>query len=272
MTADAGDRPASKNVLQSAQRVLAALKIVCLSNEPVALSALAVALEVSEVAAYRAAETLVAAGYVRHAGNRRSGYEATLQVVELSAVLLKRSELRTVAAPLLSSVAQHFNESVTLAVPEGDSTVFVDRINGGRAIEFYCDIGRRLPLHIGAASRAILAHIPDSAHSRYLRQDLRMFIDPSLPISIDLRADRDAVRKHGYAISLGDVETGISSVASVICSSAGDILGSAAIANVSVRWTDDDIRERGQAMASVCTEIGTLCSPLGQGSVSARRL
>lgn len=253
---------ANKNVLLSAQRVLHALRLICLATGPVPLAALAEQLGVSEVAAYRAAQTLVAAGYVRHAGGGRSGYEATWQVVELSAVLLNRSELRTVAAPLLVDVANRFNESVTLAIPQGDHILFIDRINGTRSIEFFCDIGRQLPLHVGAASRAILAHLPPAAFERYLAGDLRQFTDPQQSVAIDLRADRAWIRVNGYAFSVGDVEIGISGAAAAILGGNGEVLGAASIANVSARWTEQDISARGQAMADVCRAIGARCAPV----------
>lgn len=252
----------NSNVLSSASRVLEALEIICLAGQPVSLAQLTGKLGGSEVSAYRAAQTLVAAGFVRGADGARGGYEPSWRLVELSAPMLARNELRSYAQPTLRSLADQYDESITLAIPVGPNVLFVDRISVNRSIEFFCDIGRKLPLHIGAASRAILAHYPDDLFEEYISRELGTMtaattISPEL-----LRLDRQLVRDRGYSISREDVEIGITGVAAPIFNQDGQVLGAAAIANVSARWDEADIAERGAAMVLVCAEISNRCAML----------
>lgn len=264
---DAGD----KNVLSSAKRVLDGLRLIALSPEPLSLATLATGLGISEVAAYRVARTLMAAGYVRPAAGGRNGYEATWQIVEMSSALLDRSELRTLASGPLSELAGRFGESVTLAVPDGDHVLFVDRINANRNVHFYCDTGRRLPLHVGAASRAILAGAPDAVFRAYLERDLEKYTDSTETDPERLGADRDEIRARGYAVSIEDVEVGISGVGVAILNNRRQVLGAAAIANVSAKWSEDDIRVRGEAMLAVREAIERECGQLTQRFVLGDR-
>ncbi|WP_456694975.1 IclR family transcriptional regulator [Aeromicrobium sp. P5_D10] len=259
------ESPAKKgNVLSSALRVLDGLQFICHSKDPVSLSHLAKQLNVSEVAAYRVAQTLIEGGYVRAAGDGRAGYEATWQIVEMSAAILDRSELRTFAADSLGSIADRYGESVTLAVPDGPNVLFVDRIDGNSSVHFYCDTGKRLPLHIGAASRSILAHYPEPVFAAYLTMDLVSYTESTQTDPDVLRADRTTIRSRGYAVSVEDVEVGITGVGAPILNAKGEILGAAAIANVSVKWSESDIAERGEAIAAACREISELCAQLSQ--------
>lgn len=256
------DTDVDRNVQTSAQRVLAALRVVCMSDRPVSLAALAEELGVPQATAYRSAQTLISAGFIESVGDGRSGYAATWQIVELSSALLVRSELRSLAQPLLRGLADTHGESVTLAIPDGGGVLFVDRIRGDRHIEFYCDVGRKLPLHIGAAARAILAHYPAELFERYVGNALVRHTDATMTTPDQLRADRELIRNRGYAVSREDVEVGITGVAAPIFNARGEVLGAAAIANLTARWSDDDVHERGTAIAKACAAIGLQCGQL----------
>lgn len=252
-----------KNTLSSALRVLDGLRIIARSRRPVPLAELAAELDVSEVAAFRVASTLIAAGYVRQAASG-SGYDMTWQIVEMSRVLLDRTDLRKVAEDRLAALANHYTECITVAIPDGDHVVFVDRINGDLNVHFFCDIGKRLPLHVGAASRAILAHAPQPLISEYLRRPLTRYTDATQVDPALVEQDLAHIRDVGYAVSVGDVEIGISAVAAPILNARSEVLGAAAIANISAKWSDEDVLERGERMVEVCREISRDCAELTQ--------
>lgn len=153
---------------------------------------------------------------------------------------------------------------MTLAVPDGAEVLFVDRITGNRHVEFYCDVGRRLPLHVGAASRATLAHYPSEFFDQYAEGALPAFTHATLTTAQQLYADRESIRTRGFAVSQEDVEVGISAVAAPILNKRGEVLGAAAIANLSARWSDEDIEARGEEISRTCQEIGDRCEHLTQ--------
>lgn len=247
---------AKGNVLSSAARALSGLEIICRADAPVSLAQLASELGCSQVSAYRIAQTLIATGYVHAAGNGKGGYEAGWRIVELASPMLARNQLRSYAQPILRELAVRYDESITLAIPDGSSVLFVDRVSGPRTIEFFCDVGRRLPLHIGAASRAVLAHYPEDLFEQYVTGPLSRMTENTHVTEARLREDRQAILERGYAVSREDVEVGITGVAAVIKNRAGDVLGAAAIANISARWDQDEIEERGAVMVEACAQIG----------------
>lgn len=257
------DQP-SANVLSSASRVLTALEIICRAEGSVLLAPLAKELGCSQVSAYRAVQTLVAAGFVHASEHGRGGYEPGWRIVELASPMLSRNRLRSYAQPTLRALAARYDESITLAIPDGGSVLFVDRVSGPRTIEFYCDIGRRLPLHIGAASRAILAHYPDELFEQYVAGALSRMTAATKTTADQLRADREQILQLGYAVSREDVEVGIAGVAAVIKNREGSVLGAAAIANISARWGDEQIEERGKVMMEACAEISERAAMLVQ--------
>lgn len=213
---------------------------------------------VSEATAYRVLRTLVQANYARPASTR-GGYVATLSIVELAAKVIDRTEVRDIARPVLQRVAHTYEESVTLAVPDRDHVVFVDRIPVRTSVAFFCDTGRRLPLHVGAASRCVLAHLPETLFDDYIRRPLTGSTGHTKVTPEDLREDRKLVLQTGYAISIDDVEVGISAVGIPICNSYGEVLAAAAIANLTARWSESDRRDRAKAMLEVAADISNEC-------------
>jgi DNA-binding IclR family transcriptional regulator len=254
---------AEKNTLSSAMRVLEGLRVISRARGPISLAKLAAELDTSEVAAFRVASTLIAGGYVRQATSG-TGYEMTWQIVEMSRALLDRTDLRRVAEDRLAALADHYTECITVAIPDGDHVVFIDRINGDLNVQFFCDIGKRLPLHVGAASRAILAFAPQPLVAEYVSRPLPRYTDATQVDRALVEQDLAQIRDRGYAVSVGDVEIGISAVAAPILNAKSEVLGAAAIANISARWSADDVLERGERMVEVCREISRDCAELTQ--------
>lgn len=249
------------NIVAAGLKALEALKIVASSEPPVSLSELARKLHVSQATAYRFAMTLVKSGFVASVAGR-GGYRPTMAIVELASDLLDGTPVRGLAVPVLTRVAEQFGESVTLAVPDGDHIVFVDQIAVNRNVDFYCRTGKRLPLHVGAAARCVLAHYPDRLFAEYTDRSLAAFTNSTKTTAGVLRADRAEIRERGFAVSVEDVEVGISGVGVPLLNRAGDVLGAATIANITARWDARAIKNRAEAMVEASLEIAELCASL----------
>lgn len=246
---------------RTAVRVLSALEYLCRSDRPVLATELALHLSVSLPTAFRALNTLEQAGFAERDVSSR-GYLASLKVLELGGAVINRTEVKTLVRADLLHFAQSFEESVTLAIPDKDRVVFIDRIDAGSRVRFYCDVGRSLPLHAGAVARCVLAHLPVSLFETYLSRDLEA-LTPRSRVSADaLRADREEVRRRGYAISHEEVDLGVSAVAAPILNSAGTVVASFSIANLTSRWTKADVLQRARAARDLGARLSKRCAAL----------
>lgn len=248
-------------LLSSARNVLRALEIFCGAPEPLPLAAVATRLGVSQPTAYRIVQTLIKHDFVRPVGDR-AGYQVTLRVVELAGEVIDRIEVKEIIRPTFQRVAEAFDESVTVAAPDGDHIVFVDRLPALTNIHFYCNVGRRLPLHAGAAARCVLAHQEDELFERYLERRLGRLTPATETDPDELRADRDRILASGHAVSVDGVDLGISAVGVPILNGKNQVLAAVAIANLTVRWTESDIVERAKAMTDAARRVGAECARL----------
>jgi len=256
-TARAGS--AAPHVVSSALKVLDGLRILCDSDGPVSLGELRDKLGVSEPTAFRVAQTLIHAGYARPAVGVRHGYEPALEIARLAGRAMRREQVLDAARAVLGPIARRFEEPITVGVQDGDYVLFVEKLCGPRDPTFFCAIGERLPLHVGAVARCILAHVDDTRYEHYLAHSLKRLTaqsDHDHRVTCDrLRNDRQLIRHKGYTLSVEEVDVGISAVGVPILNGNGEILAGAAIANLTARWTAEDLRLRARMMVDAATQV-----------------
>lgn len=236
-------------IVQSAVKVIEALEMLCGANTSLSLEELAEKLGVTGPTAYRIVNTLIQAGYVKPQGFRQ-GYVPTMKVLGLGSNVAGSFDLRDAARTAFRPVGMRFGETITIAQADGTSAVFIDKLRAGSSLVFYCDIGRSLPIHLGAAGRAILAHITDEEFERYLTTDLISRTEASIVDPQVLRTLRKQTREEGFVVSIDEVDIGVSAVAVPILDPTGRILGAAAIANTSSAWAPADRKARADAMTA----------------------
>lgn len=243
------------NIVGAAVKVLDALRVICASREPVRAGGIARELAVSMPTAFRAAETLVACGFVRHARDGQ-GYLPSLQVLELGAEIIEHIGIKQISREVLEEVKRQFGEPMTIAVREDDVVVFIDRIEGTRGLRFYCDIGRQLPLHAGAAARSLLAFLPEAEFEAYVTSgQLKVFTERTRTDPAALRRDRELIRRVGYAVSIDEVDVGVSAVGVPIFDLRDRVVAVVSVANMTPRWGAPEIEARGRALLEAAGRI-----------------
>jgi DNA-binding IclR family transcriptional regulator len=90
--------------------------------------------------------------------------------------------------------------------------VYVERVEGVRALRYSSDNSRRGPVHRSSAGKVLAAFVPGVLEAR-----LRAGLPPSTgyTIAVDklFRAEIEKVRERGYARSVDETEIGMSSIA-----------------------------------------------------------
>lgn len=138
--------------------------------------------------------------------------------------------------PELERLAREVEESVYLSKPAGLDTIIIERIDSAaNPIRIYDQLGIRIPMHIGAANKALLASIPT--------EQAKEIINQLVPIEemADLEGQLEQIRLQGYAISHGERTAGTSSVAVAVINGFGETIGAVSIGFVSFNVSDDHI-------------------------------
>jgi DNA-binding IclR family transcriptional regulator len=107
----------------------------------------------------RLAATLAGLGYLEHL-EAQGKYRLGAGVLSLGYALLSRLDVREVARPLMRELAERTQASVSLAVRDRLSMVYVESVRSSASITLQRGVGTRLALATSAIGRAYLAGLP----------------------------------------------------------------------------------------------------------------
>ena len=139
--------------------------------------------------------------------------------------------------PELERLARKVEESVYLSKPAGLDTIIIERIDSAaNPIRIYDQLGIRIPMHIGAANKAILAAMPVDQANEIMEQ-----LMPHEEIS-EFEAQLAIIRQQGFAISHGERTAGTSSIAVSILNGFGEVVGAVSIGFVSFNVSPEHIQ------------------------------
>ncbi len=182
------------------------------------LSELARRVGVAKSTAHRTCAVLATRGLLTRtpAGKYRLG----LRFVEYGHLATARSAVGDFALPILIDLRNAFGETVQIGVPAGADVVYVERVEGVRALRYSAGNSRRGPVHRSSAGKVLAAYLPDLLEAR-LRAGLPASTGYTIVVPEVLKAELAKVRERGYARSVDETELGMSSLA-VPVRSAGD--------------------------------------------------
>ncbi|MBO2449703.1 IclR family transcriptional regulator [Actinomadura barringtoniae] len=147
---------------------------------------------------HRLLATLEGRGFVRRQG---SSYALGLVLRHLAEQV--ESDLLTAARPVMTELSAATGETVTLHVREGEEIVVADRVQGSRhPVRVDYQPGDRNPLSVGAAGRAVLAHLAAEAPAPLIER-------------------LEEIRRTGHDYSHDELKAGVSGIAAPVFSRTG---------------------------------------------------
>ncbi|NOV23966.1 IclR family transcriptional regulator [Cupriavidus necator] len=251
-------------------RGLAVIQAFTESTPEMTLSEVAQATGMSPATARRALLTLQSLGYV---GANRRRFLLLPKVLSLGAAYLSSMNLRDVVQPFLQEVAERFRDSVSLAILEGDSVVYLAHVPSTRRIAFRASVGYRLPVHCTSLGLALLAYAPQAQQEAVLaRAPFQKYTPLTLTDADDLRAALDQVCEQGYALQDSQLEIGVLSIAVPVRDAQRRVIAAINCSSESGRSSPQDlVSERLPALrnAAALIESALLRAPALAHSITA---
>jgi DNA-binding IclR family transcriptional regulator len=198
----------------AAEQALGVLRHLAAHPGPVPAATIARDLDLPRSTTYHLLAVLVREGFAVHLPEERR-YGLGVSAFELGSAYARQAPLQRLARPLLARLVDATGHSAHLAVLHGRDVLYVLEERAPGRPPLVTDVGVRLPAHLTASGRALLAGLPGS-QVRALFPDQSAFVDrhqagpTSLPVLRRLLTD---VRARGYATEDGEVTPGFASVA-----------------------------------------------------------
>jgi DNA-binding IclR family transcriptional regulator len=228
----------------AATRALRVLRFLAAQPDPVPVERVAAALDLPRSTAYHLLRVMVEEGFVTHVAED-ARYGLGVAAFEVGTGYTRQAPLQRLARRPLVALVDRTDRSAHLAVPHGSDVLYVVEERAPGRPPLVTDVGVRLPAHLTASGRAILAALPP-VQVRALYPDRAAFVErhghgPRTPT--ELRRVLSQTRTQGFAREDGEVTPGFASVAVAVL----DHNGSPA-AGVALTW---DVREDVDAGALV---------------------
>jgi IclR family pca regulon transcriptional regulator len=232
-----------RNYIQSLERGLAVITTFSQERPRQSIAEVARRAEVSRAAARRILLTLEKLGFVGH--DDRGDYSLRPAILSLGYTYLATLGLPDLARPVMEKLVAAVQHSCSIAVLDADDAVYVGRVPSRRFVSFNLTIGSRLPAHLTALGRVLLAGLDDVAlRARLDRLDLTKRTQFTNDDRVALEREIVGVRKKGYAIIGQELEYGVWAVAAPIVDRRGVVRAAINLAIHDPKISASKIRER----------------------------
>ncbi|WP_248256847.1 IclR family transcriptional regulator [Georgenia sp. EYE_87] len=122
-------------------------------------------------------------------------------------------QVRERARPILQDLFGLTQETAHLAIRSGPDVLFVERIYSSKRVPRAARVGGRLPLHVSAVGKVLLAHEDEWFRETYLLRGLEAMTRSTRVDAAALRAELDRITRQGYSITNQEARVGSCSVA-----------------------------------------------------------
>ena len=201
----------------AATRALRVLRFLASQPDPVPLDRIMRACDLPRSTAYHLLSTMVDEGFVIHLVEEKR-YGLGVAAFEVGSGYSRQEPLQRIARRPLADLVDRAGRTAHLAVLHGRDVLYVVEERAPGRAPLVTDVGVRLPAHLTASGRAILARLPAS-QVRALYPTSADFVDRHGhgPRTLGaLRAVLHETRQRGYAVEHGEVTPGLASVAAAV--------------------------------------------------------
>ena len=116
------------------------------------------------------------------------------------------TDLVSIARPFIDLLRDRINESIGLEVWVGDTTILAYVAPGPQLIRISTTLGARLPVHVAAGARAIMAHLPAEVIDDLLRGEFRAFTSRTITDPKSIKRKLQEIRQKGISLEQGELD------------------------------------------------------------------
>ncbi len=230
----------------AATRALRVLRFLATQPDPVTLDRLAQSVGLPRSTAYHLVTAMIEEGFVVHLPDEHR-YGLGVAAFEVGSGYSRQEPLQRISRRHLAGLVDTVGQSAHLAVLHGRDVLYVLEERAPGRPPLVTDVGVRLPAHLTASGRAILAALPHN-QVRALYPDRSAFVDRHGvgPTSLSaLRSLLTETRQRGYASEDGEVTPGFASVAAAVLDHNGH-----PAAGIAVTYPSEDIARLDAAISA----------------------
>ncbi len=174
---------------------------------------------------YRLLATLENSGFVRRVSGQLS-YQLGYATLTLGLAAQRQVDLAHIVQAHFQTLGARFNENLQLLLRDGLESVTIAIWDSTHELRIHHEVGRRRPLNAGASGKVLLAWAEPELLATALGDHLPRFTPQTLSDPAALRAQLEAIRAAGYAVSQSEVTADVVAIAAPVRDATGRVVAS----------------------------------------------
>jgi len=224
------DDAAAKHTIPVIDRMMDVLTAIEQRSAGLSIRDLASGLALPRTTVYRIVNTLQQHDVLRRdeAGN----YHLGRRLLTLASHVASRAsdlDLVAICQPHLDRLAGELGEGIKLSIFDGDGILVLAAAQGRREYALTVAPGQRVPIHAGAASKLLLAHLEKEALDYCLTRPLAAYTSRTITDPRRLRSELARIRRLGWAQDKGENAPSIQAYAAPVKTRAGRLVAALSV-------------------------------------------
>jgi IclR family acetate operon transcriptional repressor len=242
--------------MSSTEKALAILMAFTPHNTPMGTLELSHKLGIHKSTVSRLLHLLSDHGFLQQNRDTKK-YLLGRSVAEIGNAVLRslNHEIVATAQPYLNALCETVEESVALEVVSGSDVVLAYHCEGQGHIRFSFQLGERVPLHVAAGAKTILAHSPPEYLDHWLPGRLNRFTANTIVSKKAFRHLLKEVRATGLAYDMGERYEDVRAVAAPILNHEGMAVAAVVIAGPAFRLTRQYLKTAAGPLKQTAADI-----------------
>lgn len=222
---------------------------------------------INKTTAYRFLSHLKREGYLSR--DEAGHYSFGMKLLQLGTSSNHRATLQEVARPVLRQLWEETQETVNLAVLDGNMVLYVDVIESPHVFRLASKAGMRRPIYSTALGKALAAYLSEEERKGVLNgQSFQSLTDHTITSAPRLQQELERVRRRGYALDEQESVLGARCVGAPILNHKQEPAAAISVSGPTTRLSRDEIPAIAgavkRAAQAISTKIG-FPEPAGDG-------
>lgn len=251
----------AQHVVKSAARVFEIFGLLVNHPDGLSLTQICGELQLPKSSAHALLNTMVVHGYLRE-GLRERTYRLGPALFELGSAYIASTNLVSDGWEIVRTTARMCNETVHLAVLDGNEVLYVAKEEGTNTIRMVSAVGKRFPAYATGVGKVLLANLSDAELIQRIPDDsiLPVITPNTVTNPSELRTLIATARNNGYALDYEESTPGLCCVAAPVYDAQGQIVAGMSVSVPNIRFTDE---RRIQLLDLIRTQANSLSTILG---------
>ena len=171
------------------------------------------------------------------------GYRLGIRLFQMGNFVKHYRPVGDMARPFMEELRNATGETVILSVVEGHRALVLREVEGRHPLRMTFDEGRVAPLHAGASSKVLLAHLSEEEQEQIIQEGLPGYTQNTITDPIELKKELDKIREKGYAYSDQELDVAARAVAAPVRDFSGKVIAGLSVAGPVHRFHESSIKE-----------------------------